>query len=97
MGATTSDLKIRIILYKFVPINFFDAQNGPKSNQTRFFVFLHLHTKVIIIVVCFFYLKVVPLGPSSCGWIKIRFFWTLWCQEQKRVAPKATVALGAPF
>ena len=54
MGATTSDLKIRIILYKFVPINFFDAKNGPQSNQTRFFVFLHLHTKVIIIVVFFF-------------------------------------------
>ena len=67
MGATISDLKIRIILYKFVPINFFDAKNGPQSNQTRFFVFLHLHTKVIIIVVFFFYLKVVPLGPSSCG------------------------------
>ena len=29
MGATTSDLKIWIILYKFVPINFFDAKNGP--------------------------------------------------------------------
>ena len=39
MGATTSDLKIRILLSKFVPIKFFDAKNGPQSNQTRFFVF----------------------------------------------------------
>ena len=45
MGATTSDLKIQIILYKFVPINFF--------------VILHLHRKVIIIVV-FFLLKGGP-------------------------------------
>ena len=54
MGTVISDLKIQTILYKFVPINFFDAKNGPQSNQTRFFVFLHLHTKVIIIVVFFF-------------------------------------------
>ena len=57
MGTTTSDFKIRIILYKFVPIKFFDAKNGPHSNQTRFFVLLHLHTKVIIIVFfCFVFL-----------------------------------------
>ena len=60
MGATTLDLKIQIILYKFVPINFFDAKNGPQSNQTRFFVFLHLHTKVILIIVVFFLLKGGP-------------------------------------
>ena len=59
MGATTSNLKIRIILNKFVPINFFDAKNGHQSNQTRFFVFLHLRTKVIIIVL-FFLLKGGP-------------------------------------
>ena len=87
--------KFRLLFYKFVPINFLDAKNGPKRNQTRFFVFLHLHRKVIIIVVFFFYLKVVPLGPSSCGWIQIRFFLTLWCLEQKRGAPKETDPFSA--
>ena len=43
----------------------------------------------------FFYLKLVPLGPSSCGWIK--FFLTLWCLEQKKEAPKASDAYVAPF
>ena len=39
MGATTSDLKIQIILYKFVPINFFESKNNAQSNQTQFFSF----------------------------------------------------------
>ena len=37
MGATTSDLKFQIVLYKFVPINFLDA-NETKANYS-FFVF----------------------------------------------------------
>ena len=40
MGATTSDLKIRIILNKFVPINFFDAKKQPNP-IFRFFAFTH--------------------------------------------------------
>ena len=35
MGAIISDLKIQIFSYKFVPINFLDAKNGPESNQTE--------------------------------------------------------------
>ena len=45
----------------------------------------------------FFYLKVVPLGPSFCGWIKNRFFLTTRCLEQKREAPKASDVFGDPF
>ena len=46
---------------------------------------------------CFFYLKVVPLGPSSCKWIKIRFFQTLWCLEQKKRGPEGIGCLWDPF
>ena len=59
MGAMISDLKFRLLFHKFVPINFLDAKNGPEGNETQFFVFLHLHRKVIIIYV-FFLLKGGP-------------------------------------
>ena len=95
MGATTSDLKIWIILYKFVPINFFDAKNGPPKQPNPIFCFFAFTHKSNNYCCVFFYVKVVPLRPSSCGWIKIIFFLNLWCLDQKRGAPKATVALGA--
>ena len=31
MGAIISDLKIQVIIHKFVPINFLDAKNGPQE------------------------------------------------------------------
>ena len=39
MGAIISDLKIQVIIHKFVPINFLDAKNYSQINKTRFFVF----------------------------------------------------------
>ena len=56
MGAKISEF--RLLFYKFVPINFLDAKNGPKAIKPDF-SFLRLHRKVMIIYV-FFYLKVVP-------------------------------------
>ena len=70
MGAIISDLKIQVIIHKFVPINFLDAKNDSQSNKTRFFVFC------------------VPKKRMN-GLIKIRFFLTLWCLEQKMGASKA--------
>ena len=45
MGAIISDLKIQIIIHKFVPINFLDAKNGSQSNKNRFFYVFFLLLK----------------------------------------------------
>ena len=45
----------------------------------------------------FFLLKDGPPWTFILWMKKIKFFLTLWCLEQKREAPKASDAFGAPF
>ena len=47
MVAIISDLKIQIIIHKFVPINFLDAKNGSQSNKNRFFYVFFFFLKVV--------------------------------------------------
>ena len=61
MGAIISGLKIWMIFYKLVPINFLDAKKQHRKRPNRIFSFLRLHRKVIIIDFEFFLFKD---GPS---------------------------------